>query len=261
MWTSKFLPVICVTCFAAAASGQDYRINTQVFVGDSQTPVSENLTLYNGDLVYDYQLAMDANQTTTEIVIYDSRQKSFVLLDVKRELRTDIQQFELLKMMENIRQTAEVNEDVSFLVDPQFDDPKFDIDENTLTVSNNDMTYVARCEGARELAAMAIFYDAMDQFTRLKASDPQSLPPFARLELNRAIRNHGLFPTQIEFMMKAGTLFDQEFRARSRHTTVWSLSNKDRERIASTKRQWMSFKKVSFGEFRNIGAELGMADE
>ena len=90
---TMFLPFIETTA-------QEFRVETHVFSGDSTLPVSENITLYDGYMVYDFQMAMDESNNAAEIVIFDSRQKSFVLLDLQRKYRTDIHQVTLVKMVE-----------------------------------------------------------------------------------------------------------------------------------------------------------------
>ena len=232
--------------------GQDFRVESQVFVGGSNSPASENLTLYQSGLAYDFQMDVTAPGTPLEIVIYDSREKKLVLLDMQRKLRTDIPDFELIKMLESLRESGASKEDANFLLNPELES-NFDVKSDTITVTNDDMTYRAKGKAPENLVAMPMFYEAMDQFTRLSASDPKRLPPFARLALNREIRNHGLFPVGIEMSMRAGAISREEFNARSTHTVMWQLSRNDIARIEEAKRHWMSFEKVSIGDYRGIG--------
>lgn len=231
---------------------QDFRVVSQVFIGDSNSPSSENLTLYQGGVAYDFQMNLQSPGTPSEIVVYDSRNKQIVLLDMQREMRTDIAEFELLKMLEGLRETAEINEDTNFLLNPQLAS-EFDINKSELTVSNEDMTYLAHGEAPENLVGMPLFYEAMDQFTRLSASDPRRLPPFARLVLNQEIRKHGLFPKTIHMSMRAGAITREKFVARSSHAVAWELSEEDAKRIQSAKNHWMSFEKVSIATYRELG--------
>ncbi len=234
-------------------AAQDFRVESQVFVGDAGSPSSENLTLYLEGVAYDFQMSAESPGEPIEVVIFDSRNKVLVLLDIERELRTDIADFELLKMLQGLRESAKENEASDFLLNPELAS-NFDINTNVLTVSNDDMTYRAKGEAPpQDLIGMPLFYEAMEQFTRLSASDPKRLPPFARLVLNREIRKHGLFPTSIEMSMRAGAITRNEFNARSAHTVIWQLSQQDRERIQFAKKQWMNFEKVSIGTYRDLG--------
>lgn len=230
-------------------SGQDFRVDSRVFVGGEETPASQNLTLYQSGLAYDFQL--DGSGTPSEVVIFDSRKKQLVLLDIKRNLRTDIESFELLKMLEGLRASVELNEDANFLLNPQLE-TRFDSDTNIITVGNEDMTYEVHGKAPEELVGMPMFFEAMDRFTQLSASDPKRLPPFARMAVNQEIRKHGLFPAEIELTMRAGAVSRNEFQARSVHTVTWQLSQQDLARIEQAKEYWMSFEKVSIGVYRGV---------
>lgn len=250
--TMIFLLGVCMCAgLQANLNGQDFRVVSQVFVGDSDSPSSENLTLYQSGLAFDFQMDQASPGTPSEVVIFDSRKKQLVLLDVKRQLRTDIEDFELLKMLEGLRSTAETNEEVDFLINPELE-TSYDVDENLITVSNDDMTYQVRGRAPDDLVGMPMFYEAMDRFTQLSASDPKRLPPFARMAVNQQIRKHGLFPKQIDLSMRAGAISRNEFRARSKHTVTWQLSQQDIASIQEAKEYWMSFEKVTIGVYRGI---------
>lgn len=234
------------------STAQEFRVETHVFSGDSTLPVSENITLYDGYMVYDFQMAMDKSNVPAEIVIFDSRQKSFVLLDLNRKYRTDIHQVTLVKMVEQLKLSAEVNEDATPLLKPEFSNANYDIESGELTISNNDIAYVAETTSPKDLSVMPLYYQAMDQFTRLSASDPHRLPPFARIALNQEIKRHGVFPAAVSVTIQPGVVSTNEIRARSRHIPVWELADKDRELIAQAKRHWMQFEKVTLMEYRGI---------
>lgn len=238
----------------APDAGQDFRVVSQIFVDGTATPVTENLTLLSGRLAYDFQLATDGSNEVTEIVIFDQRKRQLILLDIKRELRTDIADFELLKMVENLRTISEFNEDTDFLLNPQFE-RQVDLKAKTITLSNDHMTYRATGAANSETERLAIYYDTMDQLTRLSASDPARLPPFSRLALNREIRRNGFFPAEVEVSYRAGAVTKDEFNARSTHSPVWQLSNEDRKRIEIAKRYWMQFEKVTLGDYRDLGQQ------
>ena len=230
--------------------GQDFQVVSQVFVGESEEPSSENLTLYQSGLAFDFLMDVGTD-TPTEIVIFDSRKKQLVLLDVKRQLRTDIEDFELLKMLEGLRNSAETNQDADFLLNPQLE-TEFDSDANLISVGNDDMSYRVHGKAPEQLVGMPLFYEAMNRFTQLSASDPKRLPPFARMAVNQEIKKHGLFPAEIELTMRAGAVSRNEFRARSTHTVSWQLSQQDIASIEKAKEYWMSFEKVGIGVYRGI---------
>jgi len=233
------------------SAAQEFRVESQVFVEGTATPVSENLTLFNGQIAYDFQLATDGSNAVKEVVVFDARNRQFVLLDIKREIRTDIAEYEILKMVENLRGVSEIDEDTNFLLNPRFE-LEVDHTKKTISLTNDDMTY--RATGAENVNrdALGIYFDSMDQMTRLSASDPTRLPPFARLALNQEIRRNSFFPAEIQVTYRAGAVTKDEFSARSKHTPVWQLSKEDHLRIQKAKQQWMQFEKVSLGVYRGL---------
>ena len=235
----------------AQDSTQDFRVESQVFVDGTATPVAENLTLFSGQIAYDFQIAPDGSNEVTEIVIFDQRNRQFILLDLKREMRTDIADYELLKMVENLRTISETNEDTDFLLNPQFE-TQVDRATKTITLTSEYITYRATGAAKNETERLAAYYDSMDQLTRLSASDPARLPPFPRLALNREIRRNGFFPAEVEVSYRAGAVTKEAYNARATQTPVWELSNEDRERIEMAKRYWVQFEKVTLGTYRGL---------
>jgi hypothetical protein len=67
--------------------GQDFRVDTDVYLGDDKETFSEHLTLFRGSVVYDFEV-----KSSEEITILDLQKKDgeIVLLDVKRRKRADL---------------------------------------------------------------------------------------------------------------------------------------------------------------------------
>jgi len=97
-----------------------------------------------------------------------------------------------------------------------------------------------------------MYYQFLNNFTRLIATDPSKIPPFARMELNNSIRRLGWIPSEVQISVRKNALFRQEFNAKSKHFVFTKLSNKDFERIAKAKTQWRSFKTVDLSEYRGL---------
>jgi hypothetical protein len=165
-----------------------------------------------------------------------------------------LEQFEILKMVEEQRAQLSQNPDLEFLVAPQFTE-QTDIASGTVSLEHPQVSYKATCEKAKDLTALPIYYDAVDQLTRLASSDPERLPPFPRLALNQAIRKYNLIPTQIEMKLASEGLLQRDLQMRSEHTTIWQLSTLDQQRIEQAKRKYMSYPVVTLGKFRGLKKE------
>lgn len=85
---SRLYPLLAATALwltASHALGQDFRIETDVFVGNEERASMTTLTLFQGSTVYDY-----LGTEQPEITIFDAKRGRFVLLDCQRQIRTSI---------------------------------------------------------------------------------------------------------------------------------------------------------------------------
>ncbi len=229
---------------------QEFRIETEVYAAGESAPVSRNLTLFSEHMIYDFQMTNESDSVPIEIVIFDQREKSFHLIDLARNVRLRLDQTEIVKMVEGARQQTKQNPKTKFLLDSMTE--KFDVTEKWMTVGNENISY--RIEGTRppDVSILPTYFEFLDQYTRLKASDPHSLPPFARLELNRAIKKVGWIPTTIEARYKANELIRSEIKMRSKHTFIGQISKQDHERIESAKAKLIGATPVTLGKFRGL---------
>ena len=252
----RFAPV--ANCFFLAvaffggtvAPAQEFRLETEIFIGEEEKPVSHNLTLFTNRTVYDFQMSNDADPQPTQIVIYDSRDRSFVLVDVARKQRMHLDQIQLVKMVEGVRQETSQNEKTKFLMD-SFEE-KLDIASGWMTLSSPKITYRFSGKQPKEISVLPLYVEFLDQFTRLNATDPTKLPPFPRMKLNQAIKKTGWIASEIEVSFVKNPLIRSDISLRSEHTFINQISKKDRERIELAKSHWMSAKAVSFSEFRGL---------
>jgi len=247
--------VICLTGVPVErVLAQQLRIESNVYREGRKEPVATTLTLIDNGFVYDFSLDPIQPDTELEVAIYDYNRKSINLLDCQRQVRLTLEQFEILKMMEEQRAQLSQNPDLEFLVAPQFTE-QTDIASGTVSLEHPQVSYKATCEKPKDMTALPIYYDAVDHLTRLASSDPERLPPFPRLALNQTIRKYNLMPTQIEMKLASEGLLQRDLQMRSEHTTIWQLSTQDQQRIEQAKRKYMTYPVVSLGKFRGLKKE------
>ncbi len=256
---SIFLATTLTPCMSVRA--QQFRIESQVVVNNSKLPTTENLTLFDNAFVYDFSFVPDGSQTPLEVIVYDIARQKFVLLDINREMRLEVEQFEVVQMLEQLRQRLGDDEKTAWLANPNFVE-EVDLDAATVTLTSDNVRYVAKCEKPRNAAMQAALYEFMDQFTMLRATEPRSMPPFARMQLNQAFRKYGLSPTEIDLTMESRGLANKNLKAKSSHSMISQLSTTDRERIEQAKKQWIQFKQVDLPTYRELKAvaEAGEAE-
>lgn len=245
-------------CFSGSlvekAAAQQLRIESNVYREGRKEPIATTLTLIDNGFVYDFSIDPMQPDSELEIAIYDYNRKSVNLLDCQRQVRLTLEQFEILKMVEEQRSQLTQNPDLEFLVAPQFAE-QTDIASGTISLEHPQVSYKATCEKPKDMTALPIYYDAVDHLTRLASSDPERLPPFPRLALNQTIRKYNLMPTKIEMKLASEGLLQRDLQLRSEHTTIWQLSTQDQQRIEQAKRKYMNYPVVTLGKFRGLKKE------
>lgn len=256
---TSVVAVTMVVCWLTASTTDaqtrtpQFRIESQVYVDGGQTPVSQNVTLFDDGIVYDFQMETSANLPPSEIVIFDERKRELILMDVGRKLAWTVADLRLLKMLDQLRRETVNNDKASFLVNQSFTETH-DWSSDILTLESKSIRY--RMTGTRPGNDMILprYYDFLDQFTRLSASDPKRLPPFPRLTLNKSIKKMGWIPSEVKIKVEPNSFFKEPFSATSKHMLAMSLSEADHERIKFARKCWFEFESCSLPEYRQIPA-------
>lgn len=245
----SLLVVICI--LQLPALGQEFRIESQVYAANSQQPVSHNITLFSEGLVYDFQLSEGSSPDPVEIVIFDSRNRTLILLDLQREMRMDLQELQLLKIVDGVRRETIQDKRSSFFVDDTFQE---DVDHSTnwATLTSPLIEYRVRGARPKDASVLPLYADFLNNFTMLNATDPTKLPPFARIRLNQTINQLGWIANEVQISIKQNSLLRQPFRAKSTHVVIHQLSDTDRKRITNAKKYWMQFERVELAKYRGL---------
>ncbi len=253
---SLFVASLFTVVGAVDLSAQEFRIETEVVRGDDPTPISENLTIFDDNLIVDFMLRPDKTRFPTEVVAFVVSEKRFVLLDTTRKVKAEIIESELLKMLAALQSAPFIDEDNRFLFHPQFEET-LDPVTGVLELRSPRLIYRVRGERPPREMVLHVYFEFIDQFARLNATDPRRMPPFARLILNQAIKKHGMIPNEIELTLYPHAENEEEpVRLRTRHVTMWDLSRTDRERIESAKRYWTEFQPVTLKEYRRLAGSV-----
>lgn len=234
---------------------QEFRVTSDVYVsdtsGDSSKILTSNLTLFSEPLICDFLMSDDVAPQPLEIAIYDTRQKTFVLLDMNRKIRTEISDLQIEKLVENLASETQKNEASKFLITEKLVE-ETDWTNGTLSLKGDNMEYFFRGSQPDEPALLPQYFSFLDNFTKLNATDPKKLPPFPRMKLNQRIKQLGWVPSEVCVTLKANQFFRENLEAHSKHVVTVGLTRKDRELIAKAKRDWQTFKLVELTDFRQV---------
>ncbi len=237
------------TQMALTALALDFRVETDIFIGTEKKPAVENLTLFSDGQVYDFLLS-----GSKEITIYDPARGQFKLLDTERSLRSSISTQLLLEKVEAMEAGLAKGQDpfLKAVIKPKFETKVEDVVENgesrvRVTLTSKEITYKVIGQRPQHAAAVHAYRQFSDFFARFNALRPGSLPPGARLELDRVLAERGLVPIEIERTVVSP---GRKLEVRSRHLINWILSKQDQQRIATAGNYLAELKEVDFEEHR-----------
>lgn len=247
---SPHLPrtLIAIAAFfiVATASAEDFRIETRVFSGDSSEPASESVTLFQGDVVFDFL------NGSSQVAIFRRPQGDvpgrFILLDRDREIRTEITTDRIATVMKKLRKWASEQEDayLKFAADPKFSE-SFNEATGELLLESPMQSYRLTTSPIDKPSAQTQLQDFLNWYTQLNALVHGGPPPFPRLAVNSALARHAAVPLEVQL-----TTTGDKQNLRSEHLIAWRISKQDRERIDQATREMADFKSVSNAEFHKV---------
>jgi hypothetical protein len=241
------LSLVVACCWLAAARGDDFRIENRVMPDGSKQPTSRSTTIFHEGLVYDLM------QEPAEAIVYDKAQRRFLLLDLRRRVRTELPTSQVASFTQGLQQWAERQHDpfVRFLGAPKFEE-QFDAATGELKLQSAWLSYRVQTKPAPSQAVAAQYREFSDGLARLNTLlSPGARPPLARLALNEALHRRGLMARQVVLTMSAKSgPTAQRTVISSEHDWTLTLSDADRSRVAEVQQMLAGFKQVGFDEYR-----------
>jgi len=231
----------------APGRAEDFRIESKVFAGKDDTPVSQSTTLFQAGRVYDYLT------DPASVAVFDKPQEKFVLVDPIRRLKTEVTTAELLAFTARLHTWAAKQKKplLIFAANPAFE-IEFKDKQNALTLKSDHLSYRLVTAKAHSEQASQQYREFSDWYARLNAmTNPGSTPPFPRLALNDELAKRVLVAEKVSLTIESQSkISPRAVELRSEHQIFWRLLQKDLKRIAETAEQLSTFKSVSYSEFR-----------
>ncbi len=256
----------CPTAFCADSTCV-LRVESEIFVGDNKQPVARSLTLFRNGIAWDFleqpagDNTKDANRSDTlssnpsdeptqtdssqmvlqEIVLHDPARDRVVIIDPKRNVKTQIEAIRLERLSVSLASWARKADDrlVRWAAGPDFGDG---IQEkgSSLVLVGPRVRYAVDFAAAPSADTSAIYSRFADTAILLKALlHPGGLPPFPRLAINRRVSAAGGIPTTVtlEIDLKSALLGGHSDVVRSVHKAHPQLLAGDLDRIEEAESQ------------------------
>ncbi|OHB68096.1 MAG: hypothetical protein A2V70_07575 [Planctomycetes bacterium RBG_13_63_9] len=226
----------------------DFRVDSSVFLGSRDKPVSESTTIFHGGAVYDYL------KEPAEVVVFEKDQNRFVLLDSVRRVRAELTTKQVKAFTEQLRQRSDAAASpyLKFLLTPQFEE-QLDEDSGDLTLRSQWITYRLALLTTASQAVATQYREFADWYVQLNAMlDPRSRPPFARLLVNAALGRRQTIAREVQVILASEkTLLPKQTTIHSKHQLIPEVAERDLDRIAQTRQFMQIFKPVSFQQYRS----------
>jgi len=222
---------------------QEMRIETDVFLADSEESISHTVTLFDTGTVYDFV------EHPARVAVFRSPNQThegqFILLDLVSQQRTDIDTGRIVELIDKLTKWAAEQEDplLKFSSDPEFEE-SFDKESGQLTLTSELWTYKVATVPAENHSLLKRYRLFTDWYTRLNTMLQSSPPPGPRLKLNETLEKHEVFPVEIH-----RTVNSKAKRLRATHLFTWRLSREDRARIDEVRQHLAKFEKVDNESF------------
>ncbi len=239
------LTVMFATLAGVPSWGQEFRVETDVYVDEETKPAIETLTIFADGIVYDFLLT-----GVEEITLFDRQRQRMVLMDTQRRVKTELSTESILGFVAQMQ--THLNEaQRAFLLAEEM---QVDTDEEGwLSLGNDRVAY--RAEGIKpKMHEAALEYQQFaDWYARLNAMRVGNLPPFARIRLNSELARRGMIPKTVErTVTRKRGVSEVSQTLRSQHLANWRLSHTDRKLIDKAGTYMASFPTVSFRDYLQL---------
>lgn len=234
-----------------AAHAENFRVETQIFVGDEEKPASEATTLFHEGIVYDFLI----HPAQTAVFRHPNGKNpgEFILLNNDERVRTDISTDRLSGAIENLRTWAGRQKDpfLKFAANPEFEE-SFEPGSGQLVLASHLESYTVETTPAKDLTAAREYRDFLDWYAQLNTLLTAGPPPQPRLELNAALSRHKAIPKTVTL-----TRSGEKEPLRAEHAFTWLLSKDDMARIEDVRAALAKYRRVTNAEYLRFSRPSG----
>ncbi len=222
---------------------ENFRIETKIFVGDEEKPISETTTLFQEGTVYDF--LKDPAQTAVFCKATAGKPRRFILLHPGKRIRTEFDTEQVAGFMDKLKTFAGQQKDpfLKFAANPEFEET-FDAGKNELVLASHFDNYKVTTSPEEHPEALAEYREFLDWYSRLNTLLQGGAPPEPRLRLNDALARHQVIPLKVE-LTRAG----EKKPVRAEHDFTWLLSRDDAKRIDDVNNARFGYREVTNEEF------------
>jgi len=218
-----------------------FRVETDVYEGESNAPQSQHLILFDSGVIYDLPVARG------EIVtVFDIPRNRVVLVHKTSRVRSSIDTETLVQMTAQVRSAAAergtgatLGLDATMIASP---------DQSLYTLQFGSTRYEVQPQTTSDPVVASEFAAFTSWAARLNIALRIGPPPFAAMTIADELARDGRMPRKVKVDLRRG-LTTRTYR--SEHIVVERLSDFDRKKISDVGGMIAMFEEVAFSEFPN----------
>jgi hypothetical protein len=240
-----WLLIAMVCCWAATAQAQDFRVESKVYNADEPEPQSHTVTIFHGAKIYDFL------DKPNEITVFDPTRSRIILLDVDRQIRTEVKMERLAEFIGHLKTWAASHTDpkLKFAATPRFAQDSDDTN-SVMTFKSDYISYDVKVNRGQEAGVVDSYRQFCDTSAQLNAMvNPGSWPPFPRLAVNESLAKVGVVPEEVKLTLAPRRLGAKPTLMRSEHSFRQKLIEADLQKIEAAGEKLVTFTQVSLEEY------------
>ncbi|NCA10821.1 hypothetical protein EBR56_03280 [bacterium] len=259
--------IAALACSAIhAAEPLEMRVESEIFVDRGTTPVARSLTVFRAGLAWDF-LDGPAPGQTGEIVLHDPARERVVVIDPRRNVKTEIDRLRLDRLSASLAAWARRSDDklVRWAGGPGFAEG-CRVEDHTLELAGPRARYTVEFAPAPAPEASETYRRFADTALLLKALlHPGGIPPFPRLAINERIAAAGGIPETVSLEIDARSVLlgGRSQTLRSVHKVHPRLLAADLERVEDAEARVAVAEAVDLATYAEpqVAAPLSAANE
>lgn len=227
--------------------GPTFRIESETFSGDTVQPASRRLVLFDAGVIY--EMWLDDDRVAT---LYDPGRERVLLIDREHLEYSEVSTTQLLTVSAQARAQVEQEGRGDYFglrAEVRLDQSETETPTELHVIEFGDTRYETTTRELKNPAVGAAYYQYAQLAAQLNIYRKTGPPPFARLNLIKAVTDKGRLPlsTTLEVTQGGGL---KKLRLRAQMEVIDQLSKVDRERIANIGETLARSKKVPIEAFQ-----------
>ena len=239
---------------AEEASEADFCIHTQVFDAGADRPIADNLTVFHGGKIYDFQ-----QLGAPSVSVFDVEGRRFLLARPDRSVQTTVSADELVRFaaQEHPKALKSPSELVRFAAEPKFQE-KYDRRSGRLILSSDVFEYEIESASVDDPNLVQRYVQFANWYAYLNSMF-SPLPPAVRLELNQAFDRHATLPKRVERRLKENGEVIRSLTMVSKHELVHGLTPAAKQALADWQSKQPALQYIDLTSYRQLQTELSAA--